>query len=137
MGSFTPRATVVSRLAEREAELLGQPPRSGHVLVALVWDGGGVAAAALRQLGLQDPETIRSSLRNEQDSRLGMSVGSLMGAAGREADALGQEFIGTEHQLLAIADDPSLSTSVLDEALRDSARERVREIMRSPAYGGN
>jgi hypothetical protein len=137
MGSFTPRATAVSRLAEREAELLGQPPSSGHVLVALVWDGGGVAAIALRELGVSDPEDIRSRLRDAHGSGLGMDLYSLIGAAGRQAEALGQGFIGTEHQLLAIAEDSSLKTEVLDEGLRDRARARVREIMQSPGYNGS
>jgi hypothetical protein len=66
-----------------------------------------------------------------------VSVATLLGAAARVADALGHEFIGTEHQLLAITDDPSLSTSVLTGALRDRARERVKETMRSAAYGGH
>jgi hypothetical protein len=39
-------------LARREAELLGQPSASGHVIVALIWEGGGLAAHALEDLGL-------------------------------------------------------------------------------------
>jgi hypothetical protein len=104
------------------------------VLVAIVWDGGGVAATALRQLGVRDPEDIRSRLRADQGSALGMDLYSLMGAAGRHADALGQEVIGTEHQLLAIATDASLGSTVLSKTLRERARERVREVIDSPEY---
>jgi ATP-dependent Clp protease ATP-binding subunit ClpC len=134
VGSFTPRATVVERLAEREAELLDQPPSSGHVLVALIWDGGGVAAAALRALGLSDAEDFRSRLRRADRSELGMDLYSFMGAAGQEADALGHEYVGTEHQLLAITQDASLAQDVLAGSVRDGARARVHEIIRSPQY---
>jgi hypothetical protein len=71
-------------LAEREAELLGQPPSSGHVLVALIWDGGGIAAAALRDFGLGDAEEVRLRLRQSDPARVGMALLSLMGAADRE-----------------------------------------------------
>jgi hypothetical protein len=134
MSSLTPRATVVLRLAEREAELLDQPPSSGHVLVAMIWDGGGVAAAALRDVGVTDAEDIRTRLRLEEDSRLGMDLHSLIGAAGSEADALGHEYVGTEHELLAITRDASLGDDVMAEGLREQARNGLHAIMRSAGY---
>lgn len=137
MGSFTPRATVVWRLAQREAELLDQPAGSGHALVAVIWDGGGVAASVLGRLGVDDVEEIRSRLRSSGLSGLGMDLDSLMGAAGRAAHDLGHGFVGTEHQLLAITDDVQLSAEVLADELRDRARERVREVMRSLGYQGS
>jgi hypothetical protein len=66
----TPRATVVRALAAREAELLGQEPTSGHLLVALIWDADGIAATALAEAGLPKgrENAIRDALRETPDT---------------------------------------------------------------------
>ena len=62
---LTPRATAIVALARREAESLGQPCTSGHVLVVLIWEAGGVAARALSEAGLAkgSEDVVRRWLR--------------------------------------------------------------------------
>jgi ATP-dependent Clp protease ATP-binding subunit ClpC len=60
--TFTPRATVVSRLAEVEAERLGElEPRPAHILLALMTEGGSVALHVLSRLGV-DLVQLRAEL---------------------------------------------------------------------------
>lgn len=79
---FTPRATVVSRLAEVEAERLGEPePGPAHILLALMTEGESVALRVLRRLGvdlvqlraelldaLQVPEEMRERYIREREA---------------------------------------------------------------------
>src|SRR4051794_24239011 len=51
--SFTPRATVVRRLAEIEAERLGElRPRDGHLVLAILTEGEGVPNHLLHAAGV-------------------------------------------------------------------------------------
>ncbi len=51
--SFTPRAIVVRRLAEIEAERLGElRPRDGHVVLAILTEGEGVPNHLLHAVGV-------------------------------------------------------------------------------------
>ena len=63
--SYSPRATVVSKLAEVEAERLGEPgqlhPRPGHTLLALITEGEGVPNALFKELGV-DVGKLREDL---------------------------------------------------------------------------
>ena len=127
MPSFTPRATAVHALARREAELLDQVPASGHVLVALIWEGGGIAAAALTEVGLAKSadRDIRRRLADASDSERGIGADDLHRAAAGIATDLGHAYVGTDHQLLAIINDASLSETVLRADLRERASAQV------------
>ena len=49
--SYTPRATVVCKLAEVEAERLGEVrPKHAHLLLAILTEGNGVPSGLLREL---------------------------------------------------------------------------------------
>jgi ATP-dependent Clp protease ATP-binding subunit ClpC len=59
---WTPRATVVVRLADIEAERLGTPTvGTGHLLLALMTEGGSVALRVLTELGV-DLVQLRSEV---------------------------------------------------------------------------
>ncbi len=67
--SYSPRATVVHKLAELEAERLGHPdphPRPAHTLLALITEGEGVPNALFEELGV-DVEKLREDLVNTLD----------------------------------------------------------------------
>lgn len=131
MPSLTPRATVVRALAIREAELLDQAPASGHVLVALIWEGGGVAATALAGAGLPKgaDHEVRERLAGAADLDLGMGADALLGAAGKIACDFGRDYLGTEHQLLAIVADSSLGAVILPPDVRNRAAVAVRSAL--------
>jgi hypothetical protein len=134
MPTLTSRATVVQALARREAELLDQPPASGHVLLALVWEGGGLAARALADAGLSqgDEDEIRTRLAAAADSERGTSAVELRRTAARIAADLGHDYIGTEHQLPALIDDAALGETILPAGVRQRAGARLRENVPAP-----
>ena len=126
---FTPRATAVVALARREAESLGQPCTSGHVFVVLIWEAGGVAARALSDAGLTkgSEEVVRRWLGGAPESERGMTLDELLHAAEKVAGELGHNYLGTEHQLLAITEDESLGADAFPAELRELAGAHVRE----------
>lgn len=127
----TPRATVVLALARREAELLDQPACSGHVLVALIWEGGGVGAAALTAAGLArgSDQEIRGQLARASDEERGMSIMELQVLAGHLASELGHDYVGTEHQLLALTRDSGLGEQIISDEPRLAAARRCHELL--------
>src|SRR5256712_2158823 len=87
-----------------------------HVLFALLSDPEGVVYPLLQQLGVQ-PKALRDRVGEALDRipkvfaggqvepRFGSGVSKLLQAAGAEADSLTDEYISTEHLLLAMLDD--------------------------------
>jgi ATP-dependent Clp protease ATP-binding subunit ClpB len=87
-----------------------------HVLFALLSDPEGVVYPLLQQLGVQ-PKSLRDRVEAALDRlpkvfaggrvepRFGTAVSSLLQRAGGEADQLTDEYISTEHLLLAMLDD--------------------------------
>jgi ATP-dependent Clp protease ATP-binding subunit ClpC len=126
---LTPRATAVVGLARQEADSLGQPCTSGHVLVVLIWEAGGVAARALREVGLArgSEDVVRRWLSDAPESELGMGLDELLLAAEKLARGLGHNYLGTEHQLLAITEDDSLGAAAFPADLRQLAGSHVRK----------
>jgi hypothetical protein len=129
--SVTPRANVVQHLAVCEAELLNQRPRSGHVMVALIWEAGGIAAKGLADAGLPkgSEATVRGRLAAASLDACGMDAHSLLSRAGVVAGDLGHGWIVTEQQLLALTADASLSADVLPSEIATRAAQRAREIL--------
>jgi ATP-dependent Clp protease ATP-binding subunit ClpB len=87
-----------------------------HVLFGLLSDPEGVVYPLLQQLGVQ-PKSLRDRVEAALDRlpkvfaggrvepRFGAAVSSLLQRAGAEADQLTDEYISTEHLLLAMLDD--------------------------------
>ncbi|MBN1595366.1 ATP-dependent Clp protease ATP-binding subunit [candidate division FCPU426 bacterium] len=109
---FTERAKKIINLAREEAARLGHDYiGTEHLLLGLIKEGGGVATAVLENLGL-DLERIK--LEVEKSINMGggtMTLGEVpftprakkvLELALEEAQALGHNYIGTEHILLGL-----------------------------------
>jgi len=89
-----------------------------HLLAALLEDAEGTPALALRQLGI-DADSLRRSVVSKLDARakvygaaepsLGRDVRDVLQRAAGEAERFNDDFISTEHLLLAISDLPGKS----------------------------
>jgi len=105
-----------------------------HVLFALLSDPEGVVYPLLQQLGVQ-PKTLRDRVEavldrvpkvfagGQTEPRFGVAVSSLLQRAGAEADQLTDEYISTEHLVLAMLDDTATGVGALlaDAGLTRSA----------------
>ncbi|MCD4812519.1 ATP-dependent Clp protease ATP-binding subunit [bacterium] len=142
---FTERAKKIINLAREEAARLGHDYiGTEHLLLGLIKEGGGVASAVLENLGL-DLERIK--LEVEKSINMGggtMTLGEVpftprakkvLELALEEAQALGHNYIGTEHILLGlIREGEGVASRVLE---RFNLRiEKARE-MTIYLLGGN
>jgi ATP-dependent Clp protease ATP-binding subunit ClpC len=109
---FTDRARRVVVLAQEEARMLNHDyVGTEHILVALIREGGGVAAQALESLGITE-ETARQQVEEvvgpgqpgPQRGHLPFTprAKKILQLSMREAIALGHAYIGTEHILLGL-----------------------------------
>jgi ATP-dependent Clp protease ATP-binding subunit ClpB len=111
-----------------------------HVLFSLLSDPEGVVYPLLHQLGVT-PKTVRDRVDEALEAipkvyaqggevRIGAATGRLLDAAGREAEQLTDEFISTEHLLLAMLDAASGVSRVLQEAglSRDAVLAALAEV---------
>jgi ATP-dependent Clp protease ATP-binding subunit ClpB len=114
-----------------------------HVLFALLSDPEGVVYPLLQQIGVQ-PKSLRDRVDaaldripkvfagGQVEPRFSPAVSQLLQMAGAEADQLTDEYISTEHLLLAMLDDTSsgagrlLADAGLDRAASLSALAEVR-----------
>jgi ATP-dependent Clp protease ATP-binding subunit ClpC len=142
---FTERAKKVINLAREEAGRLGHDYiGTEHILLGLIREGGGVAAAVLENMGL-DLERIR--LEVEKSINMGggtLTLGEVpftprakrvLELAVEEAQALGHNYIGTEHILLGlIREGEGVASKVLEQfnVRIDKAREMTIYLL-----GGN
>jgi len=108
---FTDRARRVVVLAEEEARLLRHNSvGTEHLLLGLLHEGGGVAARALESLGVN-----REEVRQQVEQIIGRGqqapgghvlfaprAKKVLELSLREAMALGHNYVGTEHILLAM-----------------------------------
>src|SRR6266576_180310 len=113
-----------------------------HVLFALLSDPEGVVYPLLQQLGVQ-PKELRDRVGEALDRipkvfaggqvepRFGAGVSKLLQTAGAEADSLTDEYISTEHLLLAmVGDTGSGAGRLLADAgvTRDAALAALAEV---------
>jgi ATP-dependent Clp protease ATP-binding subunit ClpC len=109
-GRFTQRAEKVFLLSESIAKRMGHKIiGTEHLLLGLIEEGEGIAAQALRELGL-DPEKISAKilhitgLNTPIEGEVGLSprVKRVIQLATEEANRQGVNFVGTEHILLGL-----------------------------------
>ena len=151
MNRFTPRAGQVLALSRREAEFFHHDyVGSEHLLLGLVHLGQGVAVDILKSFGLDLVTT-----RNEVEKQTGKGhatmpaikipftapVKNTIALAGKEAKALGHDFVGTEHIFLGLLRDNSgVAARVLRERGVDIEKARAEvanavEIPAKPRWG--
>src|SRR3954464_15574129 len=104
-----------------------------HLLVALLEQDGGIVVPVLQRINA-DPEGIRRRA-NEQLDKLPKVTGSTEGGPGfsgdvsallqraeDEARGLSDEYVSTEHLLLALASDPKIDTGATREQLLEAVQ---------------
>ena len=138
---LTERARLVMKRAKEEAARIGSThAATEHILLGLIAEGEGVAATAMRNMGL-NLESLRMEILKNVSRETGGSVSegtiSLSPSGKRaiefayqEAQAFGVNFIGTEHLLLGvIRENDGLAARVLASHGIDLIKARS-EILR-------
>ncbi|MGB9920994.1 MAG: ATP-dependent Clp protease ATP-binding subunit [Moorellales bacterium] len=138
---FTERAQRVLRLAEEEARNLGHAAvGTEHLLLGLVREGEGVAARALKNLGV-DLERVRKEVTKLVGKAPGpppVQVGltprakKVLELANDEARRQGVNYVGTEHLLLGlIREGEGIAAHVLANlgVSADKVRQQVAALL--------
>jgi ATP-dependent Clp protease ATP-binding subunit ClpA len=141
---FTDRSRRVVVLAQEEARMLNHNQIGNeHLLIALIREGGGVAAQALESLGITEEAARQQVEEITGPAEPGPQPGHIpftprakktLQLSMREAIALGHAYIGTEHILLGLvrADD-GVAVRVLNGLGADPNRVRQQVIQRVSA----
>ena len=140
---FTDRARRIVVLAQEEARMANHDYiGSEHLLLALIREDGGVAAQALKSLGIAE-EAARLQLAEIIDPGQQAPSGhipftprakKILQQSLREAIALGHAYIGTEHLLLALLrEGDGIAVRVLNGMGVDPNRIRQRVIQQVSA----
>ncbi len=141
---FTDRARRVVVLAQEEARMLNHDyVGTEHILLALIREGGGVAAQALESLGITEEAARQQVEEIVGPGQTGPQRGHLpvtprakktLQLSMREAIALGHGYIGTEHILLGlIREDDGVAIRVLNGLGVDPNRVRQQVIQQVSA----
>src|SRR5215210_9219691 len=117
---FTVKSQEALAAAQRLAETRRNPEVAPqHLLLALLEQDGGIFVPVLRRAGA-DPERVRRRANEALDAQpkvtgesggsaaLGQGLIGLLQAADEEARGLGDEYVSTEHLLLALAAEPAI-----------------------------
>jgi ATP-dependent Clp protease ATP-binding subunit ClpC len=143
---FTERARLVMKRAKDEAARLGNSLASTeHILLGLIAESEGIAATAIRNLGV-NLETLRfevlKHVKHEGDTlqtgeiQLSPSGKRAIELASQEAQGFGHNYIGTEHLLLGvIRESEGIAARVLLHMGIDLVKARA-EILRLLGGGG-
>jgi ATP-dependent Clp protease ATP-binding subunit ClpB len=130
------RFTIKTQEAIQAAQQLAEERRNPqlvpeHLLAVLLEQEGGVVAPVLSKLGVE-PLSLREPINraldalptlgtgSEQAAGPSNEVGTVLRAAGQEASQLGDEYVSTEHVLLALAE----AKAPAGEALRGAGADR-------------
>src|SRR5215210_7107197 len=133
---FTVKAQEALAAAQRIAGARGNPQlEPPHLLAALLEQPEGIVVPVLRAAGA-DPERVRRSA-NEASDALPSARGEatqapapsrqtiqVLNKADEEARGFGDEYVSTEHVLLALAADPKVDVG----ASRDQLAEAISKV---------
>jgi ATP-dependent Clp protease ATP-binding subunit ClpA len=143
---FTDRARRVVVLAQEGARMLNHNYiGTEHLLLGLIHEGEGVAAKALESLGIsldavrQQVEAIIGRGQQAPSGHIPFTprAKKVLELAGRESDALGYHYIGTEHILLGlIREGDGVAAQVLVTLGADLSRVRQQVIQLLHEYQG-
>src|SRR5438445_3104796 len=139
MDQFTVKAQEALAAGQTAAEKADHPEVTPeHLLQALVSQEGGVVPAALGKMGvnagaiLADVEKALSALPQTQGAATHVSpkLDAVLKAALREAEALKDQYVSTEHLLLALLEAKTGPSEALKRhgVTRDSLLQVLREI---------
>src|SRR5215208_2606887 len=133
---FTVKAQEALAAAQRLAGARRNPEVApNHVLAALLEQDGGIVVPVLRRANA-DPERTRRRANEALDALptvsgdataappLGSDTIELLNRADEEARGMGDEYVSTEHVLLALAGDPKIDAG----AGRDQLAEAVQQV---------
>src|SRR5262245_46455998 len=139
LDQFTLKAQEALGTAQTEAEKRDHPEvTTEHLLHSLLVQEGGVVPAALAKLGANvsglqsDMTRVLSSLPQTQGAATHLSprLDGVLKAALREAEALKDEYVSTEHLLLALIEARTPAAEALKRhgVTRDGLLKVLREI---------
>jgi ATP-dependent Clp protease ATP-binding subunit ClpB len=134
---FTIKAQEALAAAQRLAGARRNPEVAPyHLLTALLEQDGGIVVPVLRRANV-DPERVRMQANQALDAlptvtgdataapAVGSELIGVLQAAEQLASTMGDEYVSTEHLLLALAADPKVGEGVGQERLREAV-EQVR-----------
>ncbi len=135
---FTGRARSAVRAAADDARTFGHTYiGTEHLLLGLLESRGGVAARVLEALGFSHEQVAAEVVRAAPvtpstvvDPPLTPRADATLERARTEATDLGHNYVGTEHLLLALFDDPkgvAAQILIAGRASHDDVRNRVVE----------
>jgi ATP-dependent Clp protease ATP-binding subunit ClpB len=129
---FTVKTQEALAAAQRIAIARGNPQVTPqHVLIALLEQEGGIVVPILRRANA-DAEGVRRRANAAVDGQptvtgnvnqepgFAIQGTEMLRRAEEEARALGDEYVSTEHLLLALADDPQIDTGATREQLLEA-----------------
>ncbi len=136
---FTERARKVLALSQEEAQLFQHNfIGTEHLLLALVREGEGVAAKAMKNLGVVDLEQVRELVgtfvkpgEKQVNGEVGMTnrAKKVIELAVDEARRLNHHYIGTEHLLLGlIREGQGIAAKVLANLNIDLEQARIQVV---------
>src|SRR3954465_2477095 len=126
---FTVKSQEAFAAAQRIAQARKNPQvTTHHLLVALLEQDGGIVAPGLERAGA-DTEGVRRRANEALDAlptvtgdatqapALGSAPPEMLQRADEEARGFGDEYVSTEHLLLALASDPKVDTGASRDQL--------------------
>jgi len=129
---LTTKTQAAIAAAQRLAATRGNPQVTPHhVLAALLEQDGGIVTPVLRRAGA-DAEGVRRRAnealdrlpttrgQTTQEPAFERAAGDLLRRAEEEARGLGDEYVSTEHLLLAMAGDPQMDVGASRETVADA-----------------
>ena len=139
LDQFTVKAQEAILAAQTEAEKADHPEvTTEHLLKALLTQEGGVVPSALGKLGANtgavqaDVERALAALPRTQGAATGISpkLDGVLKQALREAESLKDQYVSTEHLLLALVDSKTAAAELLKRAgvSRDALLRVLKEI---------
>ena len=131
---FTIKSQEALAAAQKLAAAKGNPQVDPlHLLVSLLEQEGGIVVPVLRRANA-DPEAARRRANEQLDAlptvtgdatqapALDQRMVETLGRADEEARGFGDEYVSTEHLLLALASDPQIDVGASRDALADAVQ---------------
>jgi ATP-dependent Clp protease ATP-binding subunit ClpB len=139
---FTIKSQEAVQAAQRLADAARNPQTTPeHLLVALLDQDGGVVVPVLRKLGVE-PETVKSAAKRaiaslptlgtpgEEPPSGSGELGQILRAANTEMRSLDDEYVSTEHLILALSQHPGRAGDALrsNGASHDELLKALKEV---------